>query len=85
MWDGFELMPKAFIFVNVEVGSESEVLKRLREVPEVKEAYFVYGVYDIVAKVETDSMNRLKEVISRKVRRLDKIRSTLTTIVMEGK
>jgi len=85
MWDGFELMPKAFIFVNVEVGSESEVLKRLREVPEVKEAYFVYGVYDIVAKVETDSMNRLKEVISLKVRRLDKIRSTLTTIVMEGK
>jgi len=85
MWDGFELMPKAFIFVNVEVGSESEVLKRLREVPEVKEAYFVYGVYDIVAKVETDSMNRLKEVISQKVRRLDKIRSTLTTIVMEGK
>lgn len=78
-------MPKAFIFVNVEVGSESEVLKRLREVPEVKEAYFVYGVYDIVAKVETDSMNRLKEVISLKVRRLDKIRSTLTTIVMEGK
>jgi len=78
-------MPKAFVFVNVEVGSEAEVLKRLREVPEVKEAYFVYGVYDIVSKVETDSMDRLKEVITWKVRRLDKIRSTLTTIVMEGK
>jgi DNA-binding Lrp family transcriptional regulator len=78
-------MQKAFVFVNVEVGSESEVLKLLREVPEVKEAYFVYGVYDIVAKVETDSMDRLKEVITWKVRRLDKIRSTLTTIVIEGK
>jgi len=78
-------MPKAFIFVNVEVGSEGEVLKRLREVFEVKEAYFVYGVYDIVAKVETDSMDHLKEVITWKIRRLDKVRSTLTTIVVEGK
>ncbi len=78
-------MPKAFIFVNVEVGSEGEVLKRLREVFEVKEAYFVYGVYDIVAKVETDSMDRLKEVLTWKVRRLDKVRSTLTTIAVEGK
>ena len=76
-------MPKAFVFVNVVAGTETEVLKRLREVPEVKEAYFVYGVYDIVAKVESDSMDRLKEVITWKVRRLDKIRSTLTTVVME--
>ena len=75
---------KAFVFINVEPGSETEVLKRLREVPEVKEAYFVYGVYDIVAKVETDSMDRLKEVITWKVRGLDKVRSTLTTVVMEG-
>jgi len=78
-------MAKAFVFVNVEVGSEGEVLKRLREVLEVKEAYFVYGVYDIVAKVETDSMDHLKEVITWKIRRLEKIRSTLTTIVVEGK
>ena len=78
-------MAKAFVFINVEPGSEKEVLERLREVPEVKESYFVYGVYDIVAKVETASMNRLKEVITWKVRKLDKVRSTLTTIVMEGK
>ncbi len=76
-------MPKAFVFVNVVAGAETEVLKRLREVPEVKEAYFMYGVYDIVAKVESDSMDRLKEVITWKVRRPDKIRSTLTTIVVE--
>jgi len=78
-------MPKAFVFVNVEVGSETEVLKQLREVPEVKEAFLVYGAYDIVAKVETDSVDHLKEVIGSKVRRHDKIRSTLTAIVVEGK
>jgi DNA-binding Lrp family transcriptional regulator len=78
-------MPKAFVFINVDSGSETEVLKRLREIPEVKEAYFVYGVYDIVAEVETDSMDRLKEVITSKIRGLDKIKATLTTIAMEGK
>lgn len=78
-------MPKAFVFVNVVSGSETEVLKRLREIPEIKEAYLTYGVYDIVARIETDSMDRLKEVITRKVRGLDKIKSTLTTMVMEEK
>jgi len=43
------------------------------------------GVYDVVVKVETESMDRLKEVITSRVRGLDKIRSTLTTIVSEGK
>jgi DNA-binding Lrp family transcriptional regulator len=78
-------MPTAFLFVNVDAGAEKEIVKSLREVPEVKESYVVYGVYDVVAKIETDTMDRLKEVITWKVRRLDKIRSTLTTIVSEGR
>ena len=78
-------MPKAFMFMNIDAGAENEILKSLRGVPEVKEAYFVYGVYDVVVKVETESMDRLKEVITSKVRGLDKVRSTLTTIVSEGK
>jgi len=77
-------MPKAFVFMNIDAGAENEILKTLREVPEVKEAYFVYGVYDVVAKIETESMDRLKEVITSKVRGLGKIRSSLTTIVSEG-
>jgi len=50
----------------------------------VKESYVVYGVYDIVAKVEADSMDKLKEIVTWKIRRLDKVRSTLTMIVVEG-
>jgi DNA-binding Lrp family transcriptional regulator len=76
-------MATAFVFMNIDPGTEIAVLKILREVPEVKEAYFVYGVYDVVAKVQADSMNRLKEVISLRIRKLDKIRSTLTTIISD--
>ncbi len=77
-------MPVAFVFMNVDGGGEHEVLQQLRAIPNVKESHLVYGVYDLVAKVEADSMDRLKEIVTWKVRRLDKVRSTLTTIVMES-
>lgn len=78
-------MAKAFVLINAEVGSEKEVLERLRGVPEVKEGHFMYGVYDFIAEVEANSKNRLKEVIYQKVRKLDNVRATITTIVMEEK
>lgn len=77
-------MPMAFVLINAEIGSEDDVLKDLKGVANVKEAYVVYGVYDIVAKVEAESMDKLKEVVTWKIRRLDKVRSTLTMIVVEG-
>jgi DNA-binding Lrp family transcriptional regulator len=58
------------------------VLKDLEAIPEVKEAHMVYGVYDIIARIETDTMQDLKDTISWKIRRLDKVRSTLTMIVV---
>jgi len=77
-------MPLAFVLINSEIGAEDEVLKELKKIENVKEAYVVYGVYDIVAKVEAETMDKLKEVVTWKIRRLDKVRSTLTMIVMEG-
>ena len=76
-------MPIAFVLINTEIGSESEVLKALKGVEGVMEAYAVFGVYDILAKITADSMDKLKEVVTWSVRRLDKVRSTLTMIVVE--
>lgn len=77
-------MPTAFVLINSELGAEEDVLAELKRMKSVKEAYMVYGVYDIVAKVESESMDKLKESISRHIRRLDKVGSTLTMIVVEG-
>ena len=76
-------METAFVSINTETGSEQEVLDELRKINAVKESYMVYGVYDIVAKVGADTMDKLKEVVTWSVRRLDKVRSTLTMIVVE--
>lgn len=76
-------MPRAYVLINVEAGAENEVLKDLTEIQEVKEAHTVYGVYDIIARVETGNMEELKNVVSWKIRRLDNVRSTITTICVE--
>jgi len=76
-------MPRAYVLINAEAGAESEVLEALKAIQEVKEAHMVYGVYDIIARLETKSMEELKNVVSWRIRRLDKVRSTITTICME--
>ena len=77
-------MPMAFVLINADLGAEEDLLKKLREIQNVKDVYVVYGVYDIVARVEADTMEKVKETITWKIRRLDRVRSTLTMIVVEG-
>ncbi len=76
-------MPRAFVLINVESGSEDEVLKELKTINGVEEAYFSYGVYDLITKIKADSMDELKELVTRRIRTLSKVRSTLTLIMME--
>ena len=76
-------MPVAFVLINSELGKE-ELLKELRSIENVKEAHFVYGVFDVIVKVEAESMEKLKDLITFKIRRLNDARSTLTMTVTEG-
>lgn len=74
---------EAIVLINTQIGAERDVLKDLKDIKEVKEAHIVYGVYDIIAKVEAEDMDKLKDVITWKIRRIKKIMSTTTMIVME--
>jgi len=76
-------MPRAFVLINVESGSEDEVLREMRKVEGVEEAYFSYGVYDLITMIKSDTMENLKDLVTRKIRALNKVRSTLTLIMME--
>lgn len=76
-------MPRAFVLINVESGSEDQVLQELKTIEGVEEAYFSYGVYDLITKIRADSMDKLKELVTRRIRTLSKVRSTLTLIMME--
>jgi DNA-binding Lrp family transcriptional regulator len=76
-------MPKAFVLINVESGSEEEVLDEIKKIEGVEEAYYSYGVYDIISKIAADSMEKLRETVTKKVRTIVRVRSTLTLIMME--
>jgi DNA-binding Lrp family transcriptional regulator len=76
-------MPKAYVLINVESGYEVEVVEELRSIEGVEEAYYSYGVYDVITKVSADSMESLKEMVTKKVRGLNRVRSTLTLIMMD--
>ncbi|MGB8781330.1 MAG: Lrp/AsnC ligand binding domain-containing protein [Candidatus Bathyarchaeia archaeon] len=75
-------MPTAYLLINSE-EYHPRLMKALREIKGVEEAYPLYGVYDIIVRTRAGTMDRLKE-IHDKIRRLEKVRQTLTMIAHEG-
>ena len=73
----------AYVLINTEIGAISEILEDIKKIKEIKEAYALFGVYDIMTKVEAESTQKLKETVTLKIRQIDKVRSTLTMIIME--
>ncbi|HJU59378.1 MAG TPA: Lrp/AsnC ligand binding domain-containing protein [Nitrososphaeraceae archaeon] len=77
-------MPTAYVLINCDLGSEDDIIKELKKLPEVVEVSGVFGVYDIIVRIRSESMDKLREVVTWNVRRIDKVRSTLTMMVIEG-
>jgi len=75
-------MPTAFLLLNVKPGREEEVLSSLRSIKEVKEAQRVYGVYDTIVKIETATMEELKQAVNMRVKKMEHITSVVSLIVM---
>ena len=77
-------MAAAYVLVNCDLGAEYDVIGRLKQIEQVKEVHGTFGAYDIIAKVEAESTDKLREAITWKIRKMAKIRSTLTLTVVGG-
>jgi len=77
-------MPKAFVMINVKVGTDKDVVGELKKLKHVEKVYEVYGVYDIVAEVRADTMEALKETVNAEMRKLGSVLATNTIIVADG-
>ena len=77
-------MAKAYVLVNCDLGTEEEIISGLKQIEQVKEVHGTFGAYDIIVKVQAESADQLREAITWKIRKMDKIRSTLTLTVVEG-
>ena len=77
-------MKTAYVLINCDLGDEATIIDELKHLDNVKEVHGVFGAYDILAKVESDSVENLRETLMWKIRKIDNVRSTLTLMGIEG-
>jgi len=77
-------MAMAFVLINCELGAEELVISELKEIETVREVRGVLGAYDILVKLEAGSLDEISKTITLKIRKLDKIRFTMTLNVIKG-
>ena len=77
-------MATAYVLINCELGSEEFVISELKSIEGVAEVNGTFGAYDILAKVESSQVETLRETITWKIRKIPKIRSTLTLMGIDG-
>lgn len=79
-------MEMAYLLIQCDMGSEIDIIQQLMKIPEVKEVRGTYGVYDIFAKLESDSREKLDMILTNTIRKIPKIRSTntLSPILSQG-
>ncbi len=73
-------MEKAYVFINCDGGSERPVINQLKSLNDVIEVHGTFGIYDIIAKIESSEQETLKKIISGHIRNIDHVTSTLTLI-----
>ena len=77
-------MATAYVLINCDLGYEEQVIKKLKRISDVKVVLGILGAYDILTKVESDSVESLRDTITWKIRKLNRVRSTLSLMVIEG-
>ena len=77
-------MTKAFVLINCKLGSEEHVISELKTFSDVKEVQDTFGAYDIIVEISSESIEKIRETITWKIRKIEEIRSTLTLTKIEG-
>ena len=76
-------MEIAYVLITCDSGCEKAVIDELKQLADVKEVHVILGAFDIIAKVESDSVESLRYTIAWKIRKLNRVRSTLTLMITD--
>ena len=81
-------MPTSYVLINSDLGTDESIIVKIKEILEVEkeikyEIQGVYGVYDIVLKLSSDSIDNLRSTITNRIRKITSVQSTLTMMVIE--
>lgn len=81
-------VPTAYVLLNSDLGSDQSIIDEVKKILDsdngIKyEIQGVYGVYDIVLKISADNAEDLRSIITNKIRKIGKVQSTLTMMVIQ--
>jgi len=77
-------MATAYVLVSCDLGFDAKIVDEIKQIEDVKEVHGVFGAYDILVKLESANAEILKDTIIWKIRKLNRVRSTLTLMTIEG-
>jgi len=77
-------MVTAYVLISCDLGFDAEIIHEIKQLEDVKEVHGVFGAYDILVKLESANVENLKDTITWKIRKLSRVRSTLTLMAIEG-
>lgn len=72
---------KSFVLISLKEGTERRLLEELKENPEVKNAYILFGEWDLIAEIELESAEELGTFVMEKIRSREDVKFTSSLIV----
>ena len=73
-------MTDAYVMINCELGAEAEIIEKLKELEQVQDVFETIGTHDMLVKLQAENFEKIREVVSWNIQKMDKIRSTGTLI-----
>ncbi len=73
-------MTDAYVMLNCELGAEAEIIEKLKELEQVSDVFETIGTHDMLVKLQADNFETIREIVSRNIQKLPKVRSTSTLI-----
>ncbi len=73
---------KAYVIATVKRGTEHEAAQKIRKVKEVSEVLVTYGLYDLVVRIEAESLGHLDKIVTD-IRKMGEIEQTSTLVGAE--
>ena len=73
-------MTDAYVMLNCELGTEAEIIEKLKELEQVTDVFETIGTHDMLIKLQADNFEKIREIVSRNIQQLPKVRSTSTLI-----
>ena len=73
-------MTTAYVMINCELGAEETIMEKLKEIEQVKDVFGTIGTYDMMVKLDAENFEKIREIVSRNIQKIEKIR-TISTLV----